>query len=306
MKAETKQKVQKLDELLETFLILFPHPATESQIVEWPSERQLWDLRRDVRELVMTQRKKETFRTAWTWKAYELVDRRWPRLRLVKRLNELVDRARDRLKEASETELQRLRRAASEDTPKAKQLLKRLEAIQQDASKAAKIDWQDYKELLFKSGNPRLACDAEVRLQRSGFSYSDASINKPSRERCYARALEILADDLRYQASRDKARPLLSWIAVAAYDNLDYYDVVESNDMEWKANAAKWGFAEFDESERKKVRRAHNRERQSIHRLRGIYTRRERAMLAKIKYHKASGEFRSKVSEADFVQKFSR
>jgi hypothetical protein len=160
--------------------------------------------------------------------------------------------------------------------------------------------------LLFGQGSYKLACDVEPQFQRSGFSYSNASIIESSRERCYARALEILTDDLRYQALRNQARPLLSWIATVAYHNPDYYDLVISNDMEWKAEFAEWSFADFDESQKKKRQRAQNRERQFIHRIRGTFTRRERAMLAKIEYHKAPSEFRSKVSEADFVRKFSR
>jgi len=306
MNSETKQKVQKLDELLRRLLDLFPCPTKGSQFVIWPSERDLWELRRGVRDLAMTQRKKETFTTAWKWKAYELVNNRWPKLRLVKRLNELVDRARDRLKGPNANELSRIRIDASTGALKAIQLLEHLEAIQEDANKAAEIDWQDYKELLFNQGSCRLACDAKPQLRRSGFSYSSASIIESSRERCYARALEILTDDLRYQALRDQARPLVNWIAVVAYDNPDYYDVVISNHMERKAEFAKWSFADFDESEREKRQRAQNRKRQFIHRLRGIFTRRERAMLAKFEYNKASSEFRSKVSEADFVRRFSR
>jgi hypothetical protein len=238
MNAATKQKVQKLDELLETFLVLLPYPTRERQIAHWPSDRQLWVLRHAVRDLVMTQRKKETFTIAWTWQGYELVNRRWPKLRLVKRLNELVERARNWLKEANATEFARIRLDASNAGPKSKRLLEHMEAIQEDANKAAEIDWQDYKELLFGQGSYVLACDAsEPQLRRSGFSYGNASISEPSRERCYARALEILTDDLRYQSLRNQAWPLLTWIAVAAYDNPDYYDVVISNHMECKAGS---------------------------------------------------------------------
>jgi hypothetical protein len=166
MKAETKQKVQKLDGLLKSFLDLLPYPTRENQLVHWPSHRELSDLRHAIRDLAMTQRKKETFKTAWTWKAYELVNKRWPKLRLVKRINELVERARHWLKEANATELSRIRIDASTGAPKAKRLLEDLEAIQEDANNAAEIDWQDYKELLFQQGSYRFAIPKAALLRQ--------------------------------------------------------------------------------------------------------------------------------------------
>ena len=300
MSAATEQKKQKLDELLTTLLALFPSRSV-CQTALWPSEKELFPLDRAVRDLAMTQRKKLLL----GWEAYELVNKRWPKLRLVKRLNLLVERARDRLKDAGKSELKRIRREAFEGAPKAKRLLEHLESIQVDTNETAKIDWQDYKQLLFKPGSYRLACDApEPQLPRSGFSYNRASISEPSRERCYARALEILTDDLRYQPLRDKAQPLLNWIAIR--DNPDYDDVLKENDMEWLNWFAKDSLDDLVQSQKRHRELAQQRFRQSLHRLRSIFTSRERMALAKVLYHKAPSQFRSNVSEADYVRKISR
>jgi hypothetical protein len=302
MNAATKQKVQKLDKLLKELLDCFPS-ANVAQDAFWPSDKELFALNRAVHDLAMTQRKKDCFKT-WYWKAYELVNRRWPKLKLVKRLNLLVGRARDRLKESGETELNWIRREAFKGAPKAKQLLEHLESIQVDA-KAAEIDWQEYKQLLFRPGSYRLACDApQPQLKRLGFSCNNVSISEPSRERCYARALEMLTNDLRYQPLRDKARPLLAWIAI--HDNPDYYDVLKENHMEWLNWFAKDSLDDLVQSQKRHRELAQQRFRQSLHRLRSIFTSRERMALAKVLYHKAPSQFRSNVSEADYVRKISR
>lgn len=172
MDAETEQKVQKVDELLTDILVQFPYPMRRGETDFWPALKELPRLDIAVLDLAMTQRKKPLLPF---WKAFELVNRRWPKLKLVKRVKELIEHAHDRLKEIGESELERIRCKAFEGAPKAKRLLEYLEAIQVDANKTAEIDWQDYKELLFGPGNYRIACDApEPRLRRSGFSYSSA------------------------------------------------------------------------------------------------------------------------------------
>jgi hypothetical protein len=301
MNTETEQKVQKVDKLLTDILVYFPYPrGGETDL--WPSMKELSRLDVAVLNLAMTQRKKPLLPP---WKAFELVNRRWPKLKLVKRVKELVEHARDRLKEASKSELEPIRREAFEGAANARRLIEHLGAIQVDANKAAAIDWQDYKELLFRPGNYRLACDAPTpQLRRSGFSYSNALISEPSRERCYARALEILTDDLRYEPLRDKAGPLLCWMVTSR--NPDYYGVLKSHHMEWLVRLDKEIAADTEEKFKKQEQREQNLSRQRIHRLRKIFTRHERAMLARVMYRKALSEFRAEVSEADFVRKFSR
>jgi hypothetical protein len=302
MNTETEQKVQKVDELLTDILVHFPYPMRRGETDFWPALKELSRLDIEVFDLAMTQRKKPLLPF---WKAFELVNRRWPKLKLVKRVKELIEHAHDRLKEIGESELERIRRKAFAGAPKAKRLLEYLEAIQVDANKTAEIDWQDYKELLFGPGNCRIACDApEPRLRRSGFSYSSALIIKPSRERCYARALEILTTDLRYEPLRDKARPLLCWMITIRIP--DYYGVLKSNHLEWLVSLDEKINADVAEKSRKEEQRAQNRERQDLHRLRSIFTSHERALFAKVAYQKASDEFRTEVSEADFVRRISR
>jgi hypothetical protein len=302
MNAATKQKVQKLDERLTELLALYPY-RTVSQSAPWPSATELIRLDYAVRDLAMSQRKKK-----WLlgWETYELVNKRWPKLKLVKRLNLLVGRARDRLKDAGESELERIRREAFEGAPKAKRLLEHFESIQVDTNKAAEIGWQNYKQLLFKPGSYRLACDApEPQLRRSGFSYNSASISEPSRERCYASALEIFTDDLRYEPLRDKAYPLLSWIAI--HDNPDYYDVLIENHMEWLNWFAKDSLDDLVQSQKRHRELVQQRFRQRIHRLRSRFTSRERMIiLAKVSYQKEPSQLRAAVTEAEYVRKISR
>jgi hypothetical protein len=293
---ETGWKKQKLDDLLADILA-----RVISDNDFWPSDTVLSGLNLTVLALAMTQRKKLLLPH---WKAYELVNRRWPKIKLIKRVKELVAHARDRLKEANATELSRIRRDAFEGAPKAHELLEYLEAIQEGVNKAAQIDWQEYKELLFKLGNYRLACDQPApELRRSGFSYSNVSMSEPSRERCYTRALEILAEDLRYEPLRDKALSLLVWMVISQVP--DYYGVLKSSRMGGLIIFDRRMDADIAERLRKKEQRAKNLARQRLHRLRKIFTSRERAVLASVMYHKAPSEFRER-SEADFVRRFSR
>jgi hypothetical protein len=298
MSAETEQKKKRVDELL-TDILLRP---VVSETDFWPSIKALCRLDGAVFALAMIQRKMPP---QPTWRAFELVNKRWPKLKLVKRVKEFIERAHDRLKEASKSELEGIRREAFEGTPKAKRLIEHLEAIQMGAKQAAGVDWHDYKELLFRSGSYRLACDApKAELQRSGFRYSSISVSEPSRERCYARALEILTDDLGYEPLRAEARPLLCWMIAIRIP--DYYGVLKSNHLESLVRLDEEINAVIAERSRKEEQRTQNRDRQNLHRLRSILTSRERALLAKIAYHKAPDEFRTDVSEADFVRRISR
>jgi hypothetical protein len=96
----------------------------------------------------------------------------------------------------------RLKCEADKGSAQAQQLVKALREIKETVSKASKIKWEDYEQLLFRQDNKpvQLAC---------GDLAGDARL------RCYARALEILADDLRYE----RIRPFLEWIAYIGYPN---------------------------------------------------------------------------------------
>jgi hypothetical protein len=146
--------------------------------------------------LAMMKRKKLITVHAPFWKAYERVDKRRPEIKLIPRVKDLIGRADKLLKAAGESEFMRLRRKACEGVPEARRLANDLQAIQEDASAAGKIEWEDYESLL--GGNK------PFRL-----SYGDSG---PRGLRCYVRALQLIVDDLRYRSLNDEARPLLEWI----------------------------------------------------------------------------------------------
>jgi hypothetical protein len=165
----------------------------------WPREWDLEQLHSVVTDLFMTEHGKlpDPY-----WKAYKWVNDLLPKLRLVRTVDQLVRRARARLNEVGESYLVGLQRDAGAGSPKAKGLVKLLQAIKEDVSKAKEGAWEDYEQLLFKRDNKlvQLAC-------------GDLAGNP--RLRCYARALEIVADDLRYE----RMRPFLRWIAYIGYPN---------------------------------------------------------------------------------------
>jgi hypothetical protein len=288
MNTGMKQEKQKLDELLKVLLSYFP-PAGANPNAPWPLMEELRDLDHAVFTVAKTQRKKALFAS---WKTYKLVDKKWPGIRLISRMNKLINGARARLQEARVSDLERLRREDLEGVPKVMQCWKDLEALRADMCKADGIEWEGHEKVIFARGNNKLirpACGDSLVLLRL---------------KCYARALELIVEDELYcRPNRDKALPLLKWIALT--DNPGYRDVLKY-DTEYSARAVKALLADFDHSEREKRKRAQNLARQNIHRLRSIFTSRERAVVAKLWYRKAPNEFRAKVSEADFVQKISR
>jgi hypothetical protein len=162
----------------------------------WPSVKQLKELDSAVGGLAMIKGRKPITSLTPYWKAYERVNKWRPEIKLIPRVKDLLERADQLLKEAGESELVRLRRRASEGVPKAQQLTKYLEAIQEDARAAGKITWEDYESLLGGSKPFRLP-------------YGDSA---PRGVRCYVRALQLIVDDLRYRPLRDGSLPLLAWI----------------------------------------------------------------------------------------------
>ena len=186
------------------------------------------------------------------WKAFKLVNQRWQGYRLVSRLDALVSRAGKLLGEAGESDLILVRRKAEgsgERALEAKRFLADLRTIKKDSKEAAKITWQNYEHFLFQpGGNKRvqLAC-------------GDAAASP--RVKCYSRALEIIVDDERREPSRNKARPLLEWIARVG--NPAYSDVLKWDDfIKWVAQRS----AKNAEEERARHRRENVRERQRRHR----------------------------------------
>jgi hypothetical protein len=288
MNTGIKQEKQKLKELLAWLLEYFP-PTGANPNAPWPSWEELLDLNHAVFTVARTQRKNALFAS---WKTYQLVDKKWPSIRLIPRLNKLIKRARAHLQEARVSDLERLRREDLEGLPEVMQCWKDLKALRGDMCKADGIKWEEHEKVIFARGNTKVvrpACGDSLVLLRL---------------KCYARALELIVEDELYcRPNRDKALPLLKWIAFN--DNPGYRDVLKC-DMGYSARSVQALLGDFVQSERQKRKRAQNLLRQNIHRLRSIFTSREREVLAKLGYRTASNEFRAKVSEAHFVQKISR
>ena len=177
-------------------------PLKKIDLTLWPGGELLEQLHSVVMDLFLTRRRHMPHPY---WKAYRCVNKLLPKIRLVRTVDQLVGRARNRLREAGETYLMRLNCEAHKGSAQAQQLVKALREIKENVSKASKtskIKWEDYEQLLFRQDNKpvQLAC---------GDLAGDARL------RCYARALEILADDLRYE----RIRPFLQWIAYIGYPN---------------------------------------------------------------------------------------
>src|SRR5438067_268924 len=68
-----------------------------AQMIFWPSKSELDQLDSAVERLATIERKRQL---SPLWKAYVLVNDRWPGSRLVPRVNALISRARERLNEA--------------------------------------------------------------------------------------------------------------------------------------------------------------------------------------------------------------
>src|SRR5262249_26960610 len=136
------------------------------------------------------------------WKAFEQVNKRWRRFRLIRRLDALVSRARKLLEEAGESDLTWIRREAwgsGQRSLEAKRFLADLRRIQKKPKAVLKIQWSRYKHFLFRSGHHK------GFLRCGDFPASPHVI-------CYARALEIIVDDENRKKLLDKAEPLLRWI----------------------------------------------------------------------------------------------
>jgi hypothetical protein len=133
------------------------------------------------------------------WKAFFLLNRRMPSLRLVVRVNNLIKRACDRLQEVGESGLERL--ARQQEQGNAQRLLRDVESLRKDLRVAKAIDWKQHERTLAQFSRTRsveLACNQTA----------------PIGVLCYTRALELLlADECRYRPLRKNSQPLIQWIA---------------------------------------------------------------------------------------------
>lgn len=154
----------------------------------WPDGVFLQSLENHVMVLIATERKK---RPSPAWKVFQLLDRRMPKLLLVKRVDNLVKRARDRLDEAAQYPLSKLQQQAERGDENARKLLRDITAIRDGRGAAKKIDWTEHERALAQFSRTR---SVEPAYGRSA----------PLEFRCYARALELIVDDWR-------RKPLKSW-----------------------------------------------------------------------------------------------
>jgi hypothetical protein len=132
------------------------------------------------------------------WKTMERLNKRQPSLRLVRRVNQLVERAKQRLTEAGESHLGVLERQATSGRKDAKNLLLDVAQLCRNLSTARKIDWSQHEKVLAqfsRTGSIELAC----------------GLTAPPEVRCYARTLELIVDDHRHEF-QTKPSALLSWL----------------------------------------------------------------------------------------------
>jgi hypothetical protein len=161
----------------------------------WPDEAFLRSLEEDVMLLIATERKNPP---SPAWKAFQLLDRRMPKLLLVKRVDSLVKRAQDRLEEAAQHPLSKLEQQAECGDENARKLLRDIAAIRDGQDAAKKIHWTEHERALAQFSRTR---SVEPSYGRSA----------PPEFRCYARALELIVDHYRRKPLR--SWPLTEWTA---------------------------------------------------------------------------------------------
>jgi len=163
----------------------------------WPDRGLLRLLEDSVMHLIATERMK---RPSPAWKAFQLLNKRMPSLRLVLRVNNLIKHARERLEETGQSALDKLERQAERGDENAQKLLSDIGRLKQLLSSAKAIDWKQHERTLEQFSRTR---SVELACNQTG----------PIGVRCYTRALELLlVDEYRHKPLRDKSRPLIEWV----------------------------------------------------------------------------------------------
>jgi hypothetical protein len=168
------------------------------QFTFWPTSDLLLPLENSVMRLVRLERKKPL---RPPWKAFQLIDKRMPSLRLVLRVNNLVKRARDRLTKSGESALSKLGRQARAGNLNARSLLRDIALLRNNFSAGKTMDWAQHEKVLAQFSRTR-----SVEL-----AYSDSTA-APQKVRCYARALELIVDDNQREPLRRNSEPLVGWL----------------------------------------------------------------------------------------------
>jgi hypothetical protein len=201
---------------------------------------------REIKELTAKLNSREK-----PWKAYEVVDRRHPKFQLVRRVKAILRRAGERLKEVRESELNRFMRKADQSGQRTQsELVHRLLGIAYGDPhfKAANIQWEDYEQLLFRGDNNKPV------------QFACGDLPGDRRLRCYARALEIVADDMRFRPFRDKVQPIATWVLHMGNPDLvkmlGYYELESVSEHRARQHA----------DEARKHKQEQSRKRQKKHR----------------------------------------
>lgn len=161
----------------------------------WPSGEFLRDIQNDVMFLVKEERKKEPYPR---WKAFRLLDKRVPSLQLVRRIDGLATRARERLAEVGKSPLDQLAQVPNESNRK---LLRDLERVEADLGNAKCIEWREHEKALAQFCRTRTV---ELASKHTG----------PIQLQCYAKSLELLVvDQFRHKPLQIRAAPLIHWLA---------------------------------------------------------------------------------------------
>jgi hypothetical protein len=168
------------------------------QFTFWPRADLLQLLEDSVTFLVGVERKKPP---RPLWKAFQLLDKRMPSLRLVLRVDNLVKRAKDRLTESGESVLSKLQRQARARNLNTRSLLRDIELLRNNLSAGKTIDWAQHEKVLAQfspTGTVELACSDSTAASQN--------------VRCYARALELIVDDNQREPQREKSKLFVCWL----------------------------------------------------------------------------------------------
>jgi hypothetical protein len=195
----------------------------KAKVMLWPSGELLQSLEDGVRFFTAEERK-----APLSWKTFQRLDKRLPKLRLVLRVDNLVKRARGRLKEAGQPALSELKRQAQRGDEDAQRLLRDIAAISGIQVAQKNIDWTQHERAL-------------AQFSRTNTVEPSYGRSAPVEFRCYARTLELLVDDYRRKPMRIQAMPLLEWVAKIGHPdakNLVAFDYAAECEIERRARAS--------------------------------------------------------------------
>jgi len=108
----------------------------------WPSREVLQSIEDAVMHLIATDRKKPP---SQPWKAFRLLNRRMPSLRIVLRINNVVKHALEVLENVGESPVQKL---AQQEREGDRKLWRELEQLRENLSSARAIDWAQHEKAL--------------------------------------------------------------------------------------------------------------------------------------------------------------